>query len=175
MIRNILKKYRKNYFFVFKANKKIKNAIPVTEDGIEFKSKLEWYCYKTFKNKGLLLKYELSKFIFFNSKKLNKIIIFAHSKSLKTLKLLPSIRELSYTPDFYLFYNNTHIYIDTKGYPNDAYPIKRKLFINKLEDLYKDSENKVYFFEPSCRKEIDECLEIIMNINPNENLIRENC
>lgn len=174
MIHNILKKYGKNYFFVFKANRKIKNAIPVTEDGIEFKSKLEWYCYKTCKEKGLILSYEPTKFVFLQSAKLSKVIIYSHSKTLKRLKLLPSVRELSYTPDFYLFYNNAHIYIDTKGYPNDAYPIKRKLFINLLENSNNDNL-KIYFFEPSCRKEIDECINLIKNININENPVGENC
>ena len=44
------------------SNKKVKNATPLDYDGVSFKSKLEMYCYKLFKENNIPVEYEKVKF-----------------------------------------------------------------------------------------------------------------
>jgi len=81
-------------------NSKIKNATPLTYDGIKFRSKLEVYCYKELKKHKIYANYEpvtytiLDSF-YFNNKK---------------------VQGITYTPDFV----GEDFIIECKGWMNDA-------------------------------------------------------
>lgn len=89
-------------------NKKIKNATPFKVDGIGFKSKLEAFTYESFKNAGIALDYEPEAFELIPS------FLFGDKK----------IRPMTYTPDFV----NSKFIIECKGFGNDVWPVKEKLF-----------------------------------------------
>lgn len=89
-------------------NKKIKNATPNEYNGISFRSKLEMFTYKLFLENGIPLDYEA-----------------------KAFDLIPSfiwngkkVRPMTYTPDFI----SKNFVIECKGFGNDVWPVKEKLF-----------------------------------------------
>lgn len=89
-------------------NRKIRNATKCELDGIRFDSRLEMTCYSTFKQFGI--QFELKPKI----ELLPKIIYGGKT-----------IRAMTFTPDFWLFEHK--MFVDAKGYPNDAFPLKLKL------------------------------------------------
>ena len=93
-----------------KGNKKVKNATPIESDGIQFKSKLELYTYKQLKEAGLEADYE--------SKKYTLLPKFEYNDE--------QIRPMTFKPDFPA--NNGSFIIECKGFSNDAFPLRWKLF-----------------------------------------------
>lgn len=122
-------------------NKKIKNATQVIVDDIKFKSKLEAYTYKKLKEANIDVQYEpceyelLSTFIFNNKK----------------------IRPITYKPDFV----GKHFIIECKGYPNDAFPLKLKLFYYYL---YINNININYYIVHN-QKEVDNLIKQLKDEN----------
>ena len=152
-----------------KENKKIKNAKKV--DG--FKSNLERSCIKLLKEAGLNFQYESNKFNIFEG---FTPALYLYEKSSNGIKEKSkkdgsciAMKPISYTPDFYLETEKAIIFIETKGYKNDTYPLKRKLFfkhITSYKELYK-IKKQIFFFEPTNIKEIRECIIIINKILKN--------
>lgn len=137
-------------------NKKIKNAKTSSFDGINFKSKLEESFYKTLKEAGLSPEYESKKFILVEG--FSPTVPFYNRNKQKIFKLDTSkIRDITYTPDFVVQYNNTTFIIEAKGIENDTFPIKKKLFRKFLESL----ETSYVYFEVRTKKELLETIEII--------------
>ena len=125
-------------------NRKVKNATPFEYNNIKFKSKLEVYCYKRLIEEGINVKYEEEKF------ELVPAFVF-NNKSIEVYKMKGSkyfglqrnlVRAITYTPDFTGEYNGKKFIIETKGNPNDVFPIKWKLLKRYLHlrrirvDLY---------------------------------------
>ena len=122
-------------------NKKVRNATAKVVDGINFKSKLEVYCYEQLKQNNIQAEYESHKF-----------------------EILPSfeydgkkIRKMTYTPDFV----GKDFVIECKGNPNDAFPLRWKIF---KYYLYKNNI-KYNLYLPRSKKQID---ETITKIKQNE-------
>jgi len=119
-------------------NGKIRNATPVTIDGVNFKSKLEAYCYKKLKENNIEADYEPASFTILDSFKYNGKIV----------------RKMSYTPDFV----GKEFIIECKGFANESFPLRWKifqyfLFLNKIEyDLY----------IPSNTEEVDDTINKIL-------------
>lgn len=106
--------------------------------------------YKLLETTGLDFKYEPLK------------VVLQQSFKLKTLhykkgKLIKTIREITYTPDFVVYHNNITAYIEVKGFQNDSYPLKKKLFLNWLEK--QDGVN--YFFEVYNKTDLINAINII--------------
>jgi len=132
-------------------NKKILNTRRVLYDNIQFRSKLEVTCYKRLVIAGFTPLYEPHRFSLIEKLVLDRVQYFCPYKEKKLKKYGPYPRDLmgiSYTPDFYILYKNIHIYFDTKGHPNDVYPLKKKMFLRKLEELAAESDEYYMFFEP---------------------------
>ncbi len=153
---------------MLKENKKVKNATPITAENINFNSKLELSCYRLLVKAGFNPVYEGKKTILqekFNS----NVQVYLPKKSTKKLELNKTIREISYNVDFYFSVVcsdgvERHFFIEAKGMPNDAYPIKKKLFIKTIQDQFKESSNNVYFFEVRNLRQINQAIEIIKSI-----------
>lgn len=96
-------------------NKKIKNAKPTEYNGVKYRSKLESEFAKVFDENGIPFEYEPFKITLIPSFKY----------------LGQTIRDVSYTPDF-VVYNN--IIIEAKGFPNDAYPLRKKMVLKYIVD-----------------------------------------
>lgn len=128
-------------------NKKIKNAHSKVEDGINFDSKLELQTYKLFKEKGFNLQRESVTYTLFPSfYSKTKCYIGSNLDSKK-------IRAIKYTPDFVMYIPNYTIILECKGFANDVYPYKRKLFRYYM-DNYSQNNNEFIFFEISNRRDI---------------------
>lgn len=135
-------------------NKKIKNATSIEYDGISFKSKLELTIYKTLKEEGLDPHYECNKFILQEGFKLSKPFwckgLPYTNKNGENKKVIA----ITYTPDFTVEYGKNILFIECKGFQNDSYPIKRKLFLNEIDGI-----PNMYFMEVYSKKDLLESLK----------------
>lgn len=144
-------------------NKKVRNATVISFDGIVFKSKLELYCYKKLKEANIEFTYEgikfeiIPAFIFTN----NSFELLRKGKEKVFKEQSNKIRPITYTPDFV---GNNWV-IETKGNPNETFPIKWKLFKYYLTI----TEQNYDLFVPRNQKQIDQTIEIIKQ---NERLLR---
>lgn len=146
-------------------NKKVRNARKKEYDGIIFDSNLEISCYKLLKENDIPFTYNSSKQLLLDGFNFNKVKFFQPTK--ETKEFLQNTRKVvntTYSPDFEIITNsdNLVIFIETKGKENDVYPLKRKMFFNKLENIPKDCD--YYFFEPHNIKQIIETIRIIKEI-----------
>lgn len=120
-------------------NKKIKNAQPNIYDNIKFRSKLETYTYKKLKEAQINAEYEQHRF------ELLPAFIFLGKK----------IRPITYLPDFV----GNNFIIECKGFGNDTWPIREKLFKYKLF-ITNDTRQ---FYVVKNQKEVDNCINQIKN------------
>ena len=145
-----------------KGNKKVRNATECSYDGLRFKSKLELFCYKYAKELGYKLEYEDFKTTLMQGFHL-KGSLYQPDRNNKIVLNQRKILDMTYSPDFHMTIKNERgrdykIVIECKGNPNDAYPLKKKLFLQICNEFY--GEN-FYFFEPHSQRQIKECFEII--------------
>ena len=122
-------------------NKKVKNATKVIIDGINFRSKLEGYTYTKLKEAGIPIEYEQHRYMIFPS------FIF----NTKT------VRAITYLPDFV---GNGFI-IECKGKPNDAWPLREKLFKYYLAN----NTPNVKFYVVHTQKEVNALIEELKQKN----------
>lgn len=87
---------------------KIRNATPNEYNGIKFKSKLETYTYKKLKESKIKAEYETQRY------ELLPAFTFGDKK----------YRAITYKPDFV----GDKFIIECKGYPNDTWALREKLF-----------------------------------------------
>ena len=134
-------------------NKKIKGATITEYDGMRFRSKLESKVAKYLKDNNISFEYEPFR-----------------------LCLLPSmiyngqtLKSVHYTPDFKLSINGYTFYIEVKGYPNDLWPYKKKLFLKLIEN-----DPKTFFFEVKTKRGLLKTLKIIKSIYEQENTNPDN-
>lgn len=137
-------------------NKKIRNATPLTYNGIQFKSKLEVMCYKTLRDYGFKPLYEGKKYVLWEGFK-PTIPFYNRKKKSKTLELDDSkLRDITYTPDLTFMAGDTLVIIECKGMENDVFPVKKKLFRRYLESL-----GNAMYFEVRTKKELLKAINII--------------
>ena len=142
-------------------NKKIINASPLEYDGIYFKSKLEKMAYQTLKEQGFPVLYEPKKFIIWEGFRPN-VPFYNKDASTRMLKMdSKKVIDISYTPDLMFEYNNHLIIIEMKGFENNTYPLKKKIFRKWLESNYPNS----IYFEIFTKKQLLQALDIIKNLN----------
>lgn len=147
-------------------NKKIKNAEKRVYNNIQFKSDLEVNCFKKLEQAGLNPSYESETITIWKGfKPLSSVYAPSKKRGIynKDLSLQNSkIRDITYTPDFVVIKGNYKIYFDAKGFPNDVYAYKKKLFINWLD---KQKDYKYMFFEPHSAKQMIQAINIINNLD----------
>lgn len=142
-------------------NKKIINASPLEYDGISFKSKLEKMAYQTLKEQGFPVLYEPKKFIIWEGFRPN-VPFYNKDASTRMLKMdRKKVIDISYTPDLMFEYNNHLIIIEMKGFENNTYPLKKKIFRKWLESNYPNS----IYFEIFTKKQLLQAIDIITNLN----------
>ena len=150
-------------------NKKVKNATRVLYDNINFRSLFEKDCYVLLKQAGFNFEYETKRIVLLSGfyppdfikiydlyKPRLKKRVFGINKS--------KILDITYTPDFYLQKNDVEIYIEAKGNPNDAYPIKKKMFLNYLRMQAEITGKTFMFFEPHSKKQMKDTIKIINDL-----------
>lgn len=143
-----------------KENKKILNATPKEFDGIKFKSILEVMVYKTLLSEGFGPEYEKNKFVIWQG--FYPIVPF-YDKDISTrmLKLnKKKVMDITYTPDFTFYYKRRLIIIEVKGFENDVFPVKKKLFRKVLERDHPEA----LFFEIYTKKQLLQAIQIIKKL-----------
>jgi len=135
---------------------KVKNAKKSTYKGLDFKSNLELHCYKKLEEAKIPVKYEEETFTIFPA------MVYPLACYEGTAKKLynkgSKIRPITYTPDF--VDPNGKFIIETKGYANESFPLRWKLFKKHLKD-----NNKQYvLFMPRNKKQVDEVVELITQL-----------
>lgn len=158
-----------------KNNKKIRNATVCKTSNLTFKSQLEKSVYNTLQQLGFNPQYEpvthtlwdgftpvtpfydretetqQAKRIEEGDINKNRILV------LKTDKIVG----IRYTPDFYFKYGKLDVYIETKGFENDVFYIKKKLFRHYLDKIYNNTGQHSIFFEIYTKKHLLQAIEII--------------
>jgi hypothetical protein len=154
-----------------KTNRKIINATKFTINNINFKSKLEARCYLLLKDAGLNFGYEQVTFnLFLPFRPAFSIYEFDKQGKIKPDNLKSQIqnskliRSVTYTPDFFYSDDNVWIIIETKGFMNDVYPLKKKLLFKHLSDYHKKTGVEIYFFEPNNISTVKQSIQIIKQI-----------
>lgn len=150
-------------------NKKIRNAQESNYDGIKFKSKVEVMVYKTLLQQGFKPFYEPTKYPIWRGFK-PEVPTYKPDKQGNLTLQNTKIIDITYTPDF-LFMgpdNKTVIIMEVKGFQNDTYPMKEKMFRGYLEDLLHKSNQSTMFFQVKNKKQVLEAISLI-NLNCKKN------
>lgn len=139
-------------------NKKVQNATAKVYKGIKFRSKLELFTYKKLEEEGIKALYEKKKFILqegfhydmptYEPTKKDGYVDVSHKK----------IRDITYTPDF--VDPNGKWIIEVKGYANDVFPIKWKMF----KDYLMQQENPPVLFLPKNQGQVLQTIELIKQL-----------
>lgn len=136
---------------------KIRNATSLDIDGHKFKSKLEAYCYKRLKEENITGEYE--KHIFELQPAFeytnDSIEMYKTKGEKKFGKARTNIRAITYKPDFVNVENDW--IIECKGFPNDSFPLKWKMFKYSLER----NNSNITLYMPRNHKQIDKVIELI--------------
>ena len=133
---------------------KIKNATKCVYKGIKFRSKLELFTYKKLEEAGISALYEKRKFELLEGFHFPHTCVEPNTHK-EFIDNTTKVRSITYTPDF-VDPKNKWI-IEVKGYANDVFPIKWKLF--KLYLL--ENEMECTLFLPKNQKQVLETIELI--------------
>ena len=138
-------------------------------EGKKFRSPLEIDCIKLLRASELVFLYEPYKITLLEGFTPLVNIYLPQDKKMilqvkKDGKENKKIQAMTYTPDFWYEDDKRIIIIETKGYANQVYPYKRKLFFKLLNGNEISEGKQVYFFEPSKVIEIEETIKIIKQI-----------
>ena len=140
-----------------KKRKSARSGTNVTCDGMQFRSKLEVYCYKALKEAKLFEKYEEETFMLLEGSMMPNRVYERQSNGKGEFKMRSSaIRQITYTPDF----TGKDFIIEVKGHPNMAFPLRWKMFKNVLSETG-DTRN---IYKPQSQKDIDAVIEIIKSL-----------
>ena len=132
-------------------------AKKVTYDGIKFASGLERYMYMALKKAKIKAKYEgqtyeiVSGFDFINPCYARTANGKGEFKQRGGKKILP----IKYTPDFI----GKDFIIETKGRPNESFPIRWKLFKRLVTEQFPEYT----LYKPQNQKECDRTIELILS------------
>lgn len=152
-------------------NKKIRNATAAKIKGITFKSQTEKMVYRTLLSLGITPEYEKYTFTLWDgfvpkTPFYDKETDTQHEKrdinSPKQLVLkTDKIVGIRYTPDFYFKKDSLDVWIEVKGFENDVFYIKKKMFRKFLDDKEEQTGQKSIFFEIYTKRQLLQALEII--------------
>ncbi len=148
--------YRK--FYTSKRKKKGPvQAKKISYRGINFSSGLEKYMYMALRKANIKAKYEGETFVLINGFHFSNEVFEkqANSKGDFINRGNKRILPIKYTPDFI----GDGFIIETKGRPNESFPIRWKLF--KL--LVSKQFPQYTLFKPQNQKECDETIRIILS------------
>ena len=139
-----------------KYRSKVKNAKKSSYKGLDFKSNLELHCYKKLEEAKVPVKYEKKTFTIFPA------MVYPLACYEGTTKRLynkgSKIRPITYTPDF--VDPKGKFIIETKGYANESFPLRWKLFKKHL----KENNHHYVLFMPRNKKQVDEVVELIKQL-----------
>ena len=143
--------------------KKIRKRGPVQAkkiiyDGIKFASGLEKYMYIALKKAKIRFKYEGETFVLLNGFHFDNKVFERQSNSKGEYinrgekRILP----IKYTPDFI----GNNFIIETKGRPNESFPIRWKLFKKLVVEQFPNYT----LYKPQNQKECDKTIDLILGM-----------
>lgn len=158
-----------------RGNKKIRNATACKTGNLTFKSQLEKSVYNTLQQLGFNPQYESETHTLWDGftpvtpfydkesdTQQSKRIENGDSNKSKILVLKSGkVVGVRYTPDFYFKYGKLDVYIETKGFENDVFYIKKKMFRYFLDKRLNDIGQHSIFFEIYTKKQLLQAIEII--------------
>jgi len=118
---------------------KVKNVTKVVDDGITFDSKLEHYAYVQMKKRGITFNIK-PEYILIDS--------FRYCGEL--------VRQMKFTPDYLLPDHN--VILETKGFPNESFPLRLKFFKYKMHK----QGTEIEFVVCKTMKEVDAFLDTLV-------------
>ena len=129
----------------------------ISYDGHNFASGLEKYMYMALKKAKIKAKYEGETFVLLNGFHFENEVYErqANSKGEFVNRGEKRILPIKYTPDFI----GDDFIIETKGRPNESFPIRWKLF----KKLVTEQFPSYTLFKPQNHKECDRVIEILKN------------
>jgi hypothetical protein len=142
-----------------KGNKKVANATPISQDGIKYKSKLEAFCAKSFKDANIKVEYETNKFVLqegfdFDNECYDEV---KAKKKVSFGMVTPYVRPICYIPDF--VDEKFRFCVELKGWKMESYKLKAKMFKKYLFD----NKVKMDIYVPKNQKQVTQIIEIIKN------------
>jgi len=159
-----------------KDNEKVKNATRVVYDGIEFKSKLEAFCYAEGLRRGYKLRYEELKIVLHEGEVYDCYMYapITTSKFIEkrtNLQLVHRGQSITYNPDFHIWIKNTLnenvlVVLECKGLKTSTYNLKKNLFVSMYNKKYGQN---FYFLEPHNQKQIKQAFDIIDDLSNKNN------
>lgn len=148
------------------ANKKVRGATPMTQNSITFKSKLEAMAYKVLVENGFTPEYEKYKYVIWEGFR-PVVPFYVRNKQRRVVLNSTKLINITYTPDFYIEYKGYKVVIEMKGFVNDVYPIKLKLFRKYIEE--QPDSNKYLLFEVYTKTQLLETIKIIKDYGNTRN------
>lgn len=158
-------------------NKKIRNATTTKVKGITFKSVTEKMVYKTLVDNGITPEYEKYTFTLWDgftpttpfydqetdTQQEKRTAEAGSERKLPKMLVLKSdkVVGIRYTPDFHFEKEGIDIWIEVKGFENDVFYIKKKLFRKFLDEKFEKEGKKSMFFEIYTKRQLLQALQII--------------
>lgn len=122
-----------------KGNKKVRNATRKVYKGIKFRSKLELFTYIKLEEAQIKALYEEKKFTLMEGFYFDSESIEPSTRAETRGQFMNNaykVRDITYTPDF--VDPNGKWIIEVKGFANDTFPLKWKLFKHNLQNSGED-------------------------------------
>lgn len=151
---------------------KVCNVKATTVDGINFRSTAEAYCYRALKAENFTALYEPASMELLPALQPKNIKVYLQSthkrkgkkETVLELRTRP-FNSIGYTPDFLIEFDDTIVFVEVKGFPNDAYPLRFKLFMKYLNHVAEQRPEKHFmFFEPHNHSQIDKMVQILKEL-----------
>ena len=143
-------------------NRRILNATPVvSDDGIQMKSKVELRIYNALRSLGFSPLYEAETFTYWKGPR-PVVPFYDMAKNRHLRNNMKKLIDMSYTPDFTFMYEGIKVIIEVKGWENDQFAIRKKLFRKYLETL----DYPVVYAEIFTRRQLLEFIEELKQIAP---------
>ena len=143
------------------ANKKVRNAVSKVYKGIKFRSKLELFTYKKLEEAGIKSLYEERKFVLMEGFRFEQDSIEPSNKRAtkgEYINHADKVRDITYTPDF--VDPNGKWIIEVKGFANDVFPLKWKLFKKHLQQI----GNPPILYLPKNQGQVLKTIELIKTL-----------
>ena len=137
-------------------NRKVLNATHVEVDGIQMKSKIERTIYLALKELGITPQYEGETFVYWKDRK-PKTLFYDRSSKRQLRLNMKKLISIKYTPDFIFMYDGIKVIIEVKGWENDSFPLRKKLFRGYLDTL----PYPVVYAEIFTKKQLLEFMEVL--------------
>jgi hypothetical protein len=138
--------------------KKVRNATAKEVDGIKFRSLLEAHCYRQLRDAGIQANYEKKTYVLMEGFHYANESYEDNGKTGFTDKQKYKVRDITYTPDFVDPHGRW--VIECKGYANERFPLKWKMF----KKLLMEQDDPPVLFVPRNQKQNIETVQKILEM-----------